>query len=140
MTTSIAALAGSARDAEEMRRTFVDVLPSKVRTRDTWGYASLFAEDAVWCRPDVPDCVGPAAIQQGVAAILADKDIDPLFLADEVKVLGDYGYVFGRSEETLRPHDGSPATIVYSRELWVFHDVGGVWKIFRMIWNIKPSL
>jgi len=130
---------GNMHAGQEMRHIFVDVLPSKVRSRDTYGYAALFAEDAVWCRPEAPDCVGPAEIQRGVSEILADQDIDPVFTADEVEVLGSYGYVFGRSAETLRPHDGSPSSVVYSRELWVFREVAGAWKIFRMIWNIKPS-
>jgi ketosteroid isomerase-like protein len=112
--------------AATIRNIFEVQLPSKVRARDIQGYGAQVRH-------------GPKEIAEGVAAVLADVAIDPTFYADEVKVMDRFGYVFGRSTEVVTPLQGGPSSTVYSRELWLFHEFAGDWKIARMIWNFAPS-
>ena len=126
-------------DERVITKIFVESLPSMVRARNFAGYARLFASDAMWCPSGAAARTGPAAIEQGVEGVLATLDIDPIFYADEVRVMGSFGYVFGRSKETLHPRDGSPSSIVYSRELWLFRKESDGWKIARMIFNFEPE-
>jgi uncharacterized protein (TIGR02246 family) len=125
-------------DKAAIREIFEVLLPAKVRARDTEGYAALFTDHAIWSPAGAEVRHGPREIAQGVAAVLADVDIDPTFYADEIEVIGQSGYVFGRSSEIVTPRGGGPATTVYSRELWLFHGHADRWKIYRMIWNFVP--
>jgi ketosteroid isomerase-like protein len=126
-------------DEAEIERIFVDVLPRMVRTRNIPGYVSLFTHDAAWCPPNAPDRFGHAGVTVGVTEVLAKQDIDPYFTADQVVVHEPAsGYVFGRSKEILKPHDGSPTTVAYSRELWLFRRTDDGWKISHLIFNLKP--
>ena len=129
--------AAYAEDQAEIRDIFVRVLPSKVRARDTQGYASLFAEDAVWCPPNAIDRTGPEQIALGVSEVLGGNNFDPTFFVDEIQVRDEFGYVFGRSKELITPIGGGTTTTAFSRELWIFRKVSGKWKIYRMIWNLK---
>jgi uncharacterized protein (TIGR02246 family) len=127
------------KDEDRLRTIFEEEMPACVRANDIPGYVSHFADEAVWCPSNAVDRYGPIQIAEGLTAALANLTIDPLFTADEVTVMGDFGYVFGRSKETLHPKDGSPTSVVDSRELWLFRKRDGAWKIYRMIWNFKPS-
>ena len=129
----------SEKDEDEISRIFEVVQPAHVRNRDVPGYAGMFSHDAIWCPPNNPDRYGPAEIGEAFAAVIANMDIDPVFNADEVKVILPFGYVLGRSTETLVPHDRSPSSVVYTRELWLFRKDHETWKIARMIWTPKPS-
>jgi ketosteroid isomerase-like protein len=127
------------RDEAELARIFAETLPGMVRTRDIHGYVSLFTEDAAWCPPSAPDRFGHAEITVGITQTLANQNIEPYFYIDQLAVLEpDFGYILGRSKEILQPHDGSPTTIAYSRELWQFRRVHHAWKISHLIFNLKP--
>src|SRR5688500_17958893 len=99
------------RDEDQIRRIFEEEMPARVRANDIAGYVSHFADDAVWCPSNAVDRYGPIEIAEGLTATLANVNIDPLFTADEVKVMGDFGYVFGGSKETLHPKDGSATSV-----------------------------
>lgn len=127
------------QDEEELKNIFEVVLPTMVRERDVAGYASLFAKDAIWCPPDAVNRHGQAEIAEGVAQILATDNYDPTFKAREVEVIEPFGYVFGGSREKITPIGGGKTSIARSTELWIFIKEEGVWRIYRMIWNLKPS-
>ena len=89
--------------------------------------------------PGVPDRSGIADIVEGFAEQIAQNDIDPIFTAEEIKVMGDFGYVIGISLAIIRPKDGSPSRSVKFRALWLMKKEQDVWKISRQIWNNKPQ-
>ena len=70
---------------------------------------------------------------------IARQDIDPTFIAEEIEVRGEVGYVVGTSHATIYPHDGSPSKEVNFRALWLMKKDEDIWKIDRQIWNVKPS-
>lgn len=98
----------------------------------------MYAEDALWMPPNAPDRLGIPEILEGFAEQIAQQDIDPMFTAEEIEVLGNFGYVIGISMATIYPHDGSPSRQVKFRELWLMKKEYGRWKIARKIWNSKP--
>ncbi len=127
-----------AKDEEEIQRLFEEVLPSKVRAGDIPGYLSLLTEDIIWCPPNAVDRYGLDDVAEGYAAMLAVQSFDPTFTADEIKIIGSFGYVLGRATIILYPKDGSPSTVAHSRELWLLRKEQGHWKMARMVWNLKP--
>ena len=125
-------------DHDEIRRVFEEVYADNVRTKNLQGYGEMYTEDALWMAPNVPDRCGGEDIVAGFAESIANQDIDPIFTADEIQVMGDFGYVIGISIATIYPRDGSPSKQAKFRALWLMKKVQGLWKIDRQIWNNKP--
>jgi uncharacterized protein (TIGR02246 family) len=128
----------NSRDKEEIRRVFEEVYPENVRTKDIAGYAEMYTENALWMPPNAPDRCGITDIIEGFEKQIAHQDIDPIFTAEEIEVIGDFGYVTGSSIATIIPHDGSPTKQARYRALWLMKKDCGTWKIERQIWNNKP--
>ena len=125
-------------DRDSIRRIFEEVYAENVRSKNLQGYGDMYTEDALWMAPNVSDRCGRADIIEGFAEQIANQDIDPVFTADEIKVMGDVGYVIGISIATIYPHDGRPPKQVKFRALWLMTKVQDTWKIDRQIWNDKP--
>lgn len=125
-------------DYDEIKRIFEVVYAENVRTKNLEGYGEMYTENALWMPPDAPDRCGIADIIAGFAATVANQSIDPVFTADEIEVIGDFGYVVGISIATIYPDDGSPSRDAKYQALWLMKKVQGIWKIDRQIWNNKP--
>jgi ketosteroid isomerase-like protein len=98
----------------------------------------MYTEDALWMPPNESDRCGQEDIIQGFANQVANQDIEPVFIADEIVVTGDYGHVIGFSNATIYPNNGSTPKKAKFRALWLMKKVQGNWKIHRQIWNNKP--
>ncbi|WP_055077782.1 nuclear transport factor 2 family protein [Pseudanabaena sp. 'Roaring Creek'] len=125
-------------DQEKIRAVFEEIYPINVRSRDLESYGEMYTDDALWIPPNAPDRCGKGDIIEGFANTIANQDIDPIFTAEEIEVIGDFGYVLGTSIATIYPHDGSPNKVVRYRALWLMAKEGDEWKINRQIWNVKP--
>lgn len=126
------------QDKEQIRRVFEETYAHNVKTRNLNGYGEMYTKDALWIAPDADDRRGIADIIKGFAQSIAKQDIVPVFTADEIEVMGDFGYVIGTSKASIRPHDGSAEKKVTFRALWLMKKDAGIWKIDRQIWNKKP--
>lgn len=125
-------------DRDEIRKVFEEVYADNVRTKNLQGYGEMFTESALWMPPNDQDRCGKEDIVEGFAHQVANQSIDPVFVADEIEVAGDFGYVVGTSTATIYPENGSPAKEAKFRALWLMKKVAGEWKIDRQIWNNKP--
>ena len=125
-------------DRDEIRRVFEKVYAENVRTKHLRGYGEMYTQAALWMAPDVQDSCGVEDIIEGFAQQVANQDIDPIFTADEIDVMGPTGYVIGISIAKIFPNDGSPPKTVKFRALWLMKKLNGEWKIDRQIWNNKP--
>ncbi|WP_392530923.1 YybH family protein [Nostoc sp. C117] len=125
-------------DKQKIREVFEEVYARNVKSADLQGYAEMYTEEALWMPPNAGDRCGIADIVAGFADQIAEQDIDPIFNAEEIEVIGDFGYVIGISLATIRPKDGSPTKTAKFRALWLMKKDQGIWKIDRQIWNSKP--
>ncbi|WP_138505954.1 YybH family protein [Nostoc sp. PA-18-2419] len=125
-------------DKEKIRTVFEEVYAANVRTENLSGYGEMYTEDALWMAPGVPDRLGISDIVEGFSQQIANNSIDPIFTAEEIEVMGDFGYVVGMSIATVSPKDGSPSKQVKFRALWLMKKEHHTWKISRQIWNNKP--
>jgi len=126
-------------DQEQIREVFEEVYPANVRGRDLKAYGKMYTDEALWMPPDQADRVGILDIVEGFAAQIANQDIDPTFIAEEIEVRDNVGYVVGTSHATIYPHDGEASKEVKFRALWLMKKEGDIWKIDRQIWNVKPD-
>ncbi|WP_083624817.1 YybH family protein, partial [Planktothrix paucivesiculata] len=115
-------------DKEHIRQVFEEVYSSNTRSRDLAGYGGMYTEDALWMMPNVPDRRGVYDIVEGFAEYISNQEIDPIFTAEEIEVMGDFGYVLGISLSTIYPQDGSPSKQSKCREVWLMQKEAGEWK------------
>ncbi|HLO47396.1 MAG TPA: SgcJ/EcaC family oxidoreductase [Kamptonema sp.] len=125
-------------DKDEIRKVFEEVYAANVRSEDLNGYGEMYTENALWMPPDGHDRCGIPDIVEGFSNQIATNSIDPIFTAEEIEVMGDFGYVTGISIATIRPKDGSPSREVKFRAVWLMKKEYDQWKIARQIWNSKP--
>lgn len=128
----------SSSDRDEIRKVFEAVYADNVRNKNLQGYGEMFTENAIWMPPNEPDRCGREDIIEGFSHQVASQKIEPVFIADEIQVMGDSGYVIGMSHATIYPDDGGAARQAKFRALWLMKKVKGEWKIDRQIWNNKP--
>jgi uncharacterized protein (TIGR02246 family) len=126
------------KDKDQIRCVFEEDYPNNVRCANLSGYAQMYTEDALWMAPGVIDRCGISDIVEGFAEQIYDNVIDPVFTAEEIEVMGDFGYVIGTSIATIRPKDGSPSRQSKFKALWLMKKEDRTWKINRQIWNNKP--
>lgn len=137
---SASAQAACDSDYEKIKAVFEEVYPKNVREKDLESYGEMYTEDALWMPPNAPNRKGKTAIIEGFAATVANQDIDPTFTAEEIQVMGDFGYVIGTSVATVFPHDNQPKKTVTFGALWLMEKQKDEWKISRQIWNNKPTV
>jgi ketosteroid isomerase-like protein len=125
-------------DKEQIRMLFEENYPDYIRSHDMSAYGEMYTEDALVMAPNVPDRCGISDIVEGFADSIANEDIDASFVAEEIEVIGEFGYVIGIGIATVIPRDGSPAKQIKYRALWLVKKEYGQWKIDRNIWNNKP--
>ena len=122
-------------DKDQIRRLFEEIYPSNVRSADLRAYGAMYTEDALWLPPGDAIRHGPDDIVEGFAKQIADQDIDPIFTAKEIEVIGDFGSVIGMSQAVIYPKDGSKPKDINFRALWLTRKEQGAWKIACQIWN-----
>lgn len=125
-------------DKEKIREIFEEVYAFNVKSENLPGYGEMYTEDALWMAPNVRDRVGISDIVEGFNEQIANNRINPIFTAEEIEVIGDFGYVVGISIATISPRDGTPSKQVKFRALWLMKKEYNNWKINRQIWNNKP--
>jgi uncharacterized protein (TIGR02246 family) len=126
------------KDIEEIKKVFERDYADATRLRNPEVYGQLYTQHAVWMPPNDTNRCGAADIKLGFANQIADKYIDPKFTAEEVKIIGDLGYVIGNSIAQITPVAGGSAKTVRFYALWIMKKENGKWKIDRQIWNNKP--
>ncbi|MCC5624042.1 DUF4440 domain-containing protein, partial [Nostoc sp. CHAB 5715] len=82
-----------ASDKDKIREIFEEVYANNVKSEDLAGYGEMYTENALWMAPNVPDRVGISDIVEGFSEQIANNRIDPIFTAEEIEVIGDFGYV-----------------------------------------------
>lgn len=125
-------------DSDELKKLFEEVYAKNLRTGDVNSYVAMFTKDAFWMPPGAPDRRGVNEIAQAFGMQSISVNIEPKLTAEEIQVMGNFGYIVGSSLATISPKDGSEAHKVKLRVVWLLRKEEGSWKIAREIWNAKP--
>ena len=76
-------------DREEIRKLFEEVYAENVRSKNLQGYGDMYSASALSMAPNLSDRCGREDIIEGFAENIANQDIDPIFTADEIHVMGE---------------------------------------------------
>ena len=117
-------------DDEQAIRELVATWLRASRSGDTETVLGLMAEDVVFLVPGHPPMRGRTAFAAGQAG-LRDLDIDGRSEIQEIRVLGDWAYVWTTLTITVTPKSGGAAVTRSGATLSILQKRDGKWVIVR---------
>lgn len=115
---------------EQEIRDLVTVWLSASKAGDTDRVLSLMAEDAVFLRPGQPPMRGKAAFAATQSA-LADIDLEASGEIQEIKVFGEWAYLWNKLTIVMTPRNGGPPVKRSGDTLSILQKQKDSWVIFR---------
>lgn len=110
-------------------------------TADAKLAASLYKEDAIMIPEGFPSNVGKEAIFQfyDYAFSLLQLNLEFAIDPDQIVVNGNFAYATTTSVGTRLIRSTGVVVPEINRELWLYENLSGEWKIARYMFNIPPK-
>lgn len=123
-------------DAQAIRLTAL-MKNDAVAELDPAKYAGVFAEDAILLAPGQAALEGRERILEWAKGWASNTDVEVVVnpTVDEIRVLGDWGFVRMTIARTIRFPDRDPRIDVVKTLQIQQRQSDGSWKIARDIWN-----
>ena len=118
------------RNDEQAIRQLVATWLEASKAGDTDKVLSLMADDVVFLVPGQPPMRGKAAFAAGQAG-LRDVDIDATSEIEEIKVFGDWAYLWTSLCVVITPRNGGASVKRAGNTLSILQRQGGAWLIVR---------
>jgi uncharacterized protein (TIGR02246 family) len=115
---------------EQEIRDLVTIWLSASKAGDTDRVLSLMAEDVVFLRPGQPPMRGKAAFAATQSA-LADIDLEASGEIQEIKVFGEWAYLWNKLTIVMTPRNGGPPVKRAGDTLSILQKQKDSWVIFR---------
>ena len=115
---------------EEAIRQLVATWLSASKSGDAEKVLSLMSEDVVFLVPGQPPMRGKAAFAAGQAA-LRQFDLEATSEIQEIKVLGEWAYLWTQLSIVVTPKDGGPSVKRRGNTLSILQKQAGAWVIVR---------
>lgn len=115
---------------EQAIRDLVNTWLSASKAGDTQKVLSLMAEDVVFLGPGQPPMRGKAAFAATQAA-LADINLEVTSEIQEIKVFGDWAYLWNKLTIVITPKTGGAPVTRAGDVLSVLQKQNGAWVLFR---------
>ena len=107
------------------------------QAKDVDGLSKLIAEDAIFLAPGQPPIRGRAAFEGLYRQVLGAFTFEQEWVFEEIAVLGDWGYCWGRDSVTMTPLAGGPAVRASGAGLSILRRLAdGSWVVARGINNM----
>jgi uncharacterized protein (TIGR02246 family) len=117
------------RDEQEIR-DLVATWMSATKAADNEKVLSLMADDVVFLIPGQPPMRGKSAFAAGQSA-LQQVDIDGQSEIQEIKVLGDWAYVWSKLSVTIKPKPAGAPIKRSGNTLSILKKQSGKWLLYR---------
>ena len=126
------------------KQQIIDILhqyQKSTNTADAKLAASLYKEDAIMIPANFPSNVGKEAIFgfYDYAFSLLQLTLEFDIHEDQIVVNGDFAYATTTSVGTRLIRESGDVVPEDNRELWLFENINGEWKIARYMFNIPPK-
>jgi uncharacterized protein (TIGR02246 family) len=115
---------------EQAIRQLVATWLDASKAGDTDRVLSLMADDVVFLTPGQPPMRGKSAFAAGQSA-LEDFEIDATSEIQEIKVLGEWAYLWSTLSVVVTPRNGGAPVRRVGNTLSILQKRGGAWVIVR---------
>ena len=120
----------SVHNDEQAIRELIATWLSATKAGDTERVLSLMAEDAVFLVPGQPPMLGRAAFAAAQSG-LEQVDIDATSEIQEIKVLGEWAYLWTKLSVVMTPKKGGAPNKRAGYTLSILQKKAGSWVLFR---------
>jgi uncharacterized protein (TIGR02246 family) len=125
------------KDDEEAIRSLFAAWKRASQARDVDGLLRLITDDAVFLAPGQPPIRGKAAVEALYRQVLGAFTFEQEWVFEEIEVLGDWGYCWGRDSVTMTPLAEGPAVRASGAGLSILRRLAdGSWVVARGINNM----
>lgn len=107
----------------------------RLNASDAEAIAGLYAADGIFMPQGFPTAQGRPSVLESYRAIFSNITLSIGFAVDEVKVSGGLATAITRSTGTVRVNATGGSAPESNRELFVFAQEGGAWRIARYMFN-----
>ncbi len=118
------------QDDENAIRQLVATWLSALKAGDTSKVLTLMAEDVVFLTPGQPPMRGKAAFAEAQSQT-HQVDLDANSKIQEIKVFGEWAYVWTELSVVVTPRNGGEAIERRGHTLSILQKQAGVWFLFR---------
>jgi uncharacterized protein (TIGR02246 family) len=115
---------------EQEIRDLVTTWLSASKAGDNEKVLSVMAEDVVFLRPGQPPMRGKAAFA-ATQSVLADIDLEATGELQEIKVFGEWAYLWNKLTVVMTPKNGGPPVKRAGDTLSILQKQKGSWVMFR---------
>jgi uncharacterized protein (TIGR02246 family) len=122
------------QDKQQIERLMAEYKNS-LNTSDAAIAQSLYAKDGVFMPTGAPSAIGSENIRKSYEFIFSQIQLHIEFHIDEIVVNGDLACATTSSKGTTLIHANGQTVPEENRELFVFEQIDGVWKIARYMFN-----
>lgn len=125
---------------EQAIRELVATWLSASEAGDTEKVLTLMADDVVFLGPGHPPTKGKAAFAAAQAG-LADIDLEATGETQEIKLLGEWAYLWNKLDIVMTPKKGGTPVKRAGDTLSILHKQNGRWVLFRdanMLAAVEP--
>jgi uncharacterized protein (TIGR02246 family) len=124
-------------DDEAAIRTLFAEWKRASQAKDVDRLSTLITDDAVFLAPGQPPIRGRAAFEALYRQVLGAFVFEQDWVFEEIAVLGDWGYCWGRDSVTMTPIAGGPAVRASGAGLSILRRLAdGSWVVARGINNM----
>ena len=118
------------QDDENAIRELISTWLSASKAGDTSKVLTLMAEDVVFLTPGQAPMRGKAAFAEAQAQ-LKEVELDANSKIQEIKVFGEWAYVWTELSVVMTPRNGGEAVKRSGHTLSILQKQAGVWFLFR---------
>jgi uncharacterized protein (TIGR02246 family) len=125
------------KDDEEAIRSLFAEWKRASQAKDVDGLSKFITDDAIFLAPGQPPIRGRAAFEALYRQLLGAFTFEQEWVFEEIVVLGDWGYCWGRDSVTMTPLAGGPAVRASGAGLSILRRLAdGSWVVARGINNM----
>jgi len=121
--------------AEQDIRALLARYEQLLNASDADDIAGLYATDGIFMPQGFPTAAGRPAVLESYRAIFKNITLSIRFAIDEVKVSGGLATAITRSNGSVRVNATGASAPESNRELFVFTQDDGAWRIARYMFN-----
>ncbi|MBS1518567.1 MAG: SgcJ/EcaC family oxidoreductase [Bacteroidetes bacterium] len=96
---------------------------------------SLYTKDGIFMPAGAPSAIGGEQIKKSYDHVFSQIQLNIEFFIEEITVENDFAYAVTSSKGTVLIHANGETMPEENRELFVFENENGSWKIARYMFN-----
>lgn len=120
---------------EQAIEKLIKVYRNTLERSDAAEMSALFTMDGVVMPPNAPQAKGQEQLKATYEFLFKAVQVTIQFSIAEILVTGDYAFAQTTSTGTSLIHSSGQTLPINNKELFIFKQVNGTWKIFKYMFN-----